>query len=123
MLTQRDVGDMLTQYVKELVAARLEPQQKQLAEMIQKVREKVDPMPTVVPTKETKGKKRGGWPRAAPMAATKAASKGGRPKGGYKIPKADWARLPQRLAKEGVTALSKKYDVTPQTIYNTINRL
>jgi hypothetical protein len=129
MITQRDVGAMLAQFITELVTARLEPQQTQLAEVLQKVREKVDPKPAVVSTSSSGrlpkavSKKRGVWPPAAPPVVAKTASKGGRPKGGYKIPKAEWASLPKQLAKEGVTELSKKYDVTPQTIYNYINRL
>ena len=157
MITQRDFGQTLTEFIVEQVNQRLEPPLKQLADLIKQVQGMSAPRQAVVPPvgyghppmgsrfkpgesgnpegrpkQETKkkrgrppvkanGKKRGGWPPAAPLVSKGA----GRPKGvPHKIPKAKWASLAKRLANgEGAPTLAKQYGVTPQTIYNTVNRL
>lgn len=109
--TQRDVGEALTRFISELVDRRLEPQQKQLAELIKQVQEKI------------------GRKAAAPKKAAKANGKGeqktsNRPGVPYGIPEADWPKVAMRRAGgESGLKIAEEYGVTPATVYNTVNRL
>jgi len=130
MITQKAIGEMITEWLRQELIKRLEPQQKQMAEAIKSLNEQ---RAKQAPTRVTKiitpksngvvqAKRRGRPPKV--QAAVRKGPRGSRPGApAFAIPEGKWEEV-AKLRAEGWTgiALAKKYKTTPATVYNTVNR-